>query len=161
RLYFNAYANNMGRTDVNLNLAQKLNDKWSVGLLLHDNFMYNKNMNFSNNGYRDMPVGKTYSGINKWHHENGKGLIDQFGIKYLSDDRTGGEFDFDKKKDKLTTNRYGLGFDIDRVEGFAKIGYVFPNNKLRSIGLQLSGSHLDRKSTRLNSSHVKISYAVF
>src|SRR5690606_16892103 len=70
----------------------------------------------------------------------------QFGIKYLSDDRTGGEIDFDKKKDKLTTNRYGLGFDIDRVEGFAKIGYVFPSNKLRSIGLQLSGSHFRQNS---------------
>lgn len=146
RLYFNAYANNMGRTDVNLNLAQKINDKWSVGLLLHDNFMYNKNMNFSNNGFRDMPVGNTFSGINRWHYEDGKGLVAQFGIKYLSDDRTGGEIEFDKKTDKLTTNRYGLGFDIDRVEGFAKIGYVFPNHKLRSIGLQLSGSHFRQNS---------------
>lgn len=146
RLYFNAYANNMGRTDVNLNLAQKINDKWSVGFLLHDNFMYNKNMNFSNNGFRDMPVGNTFSGINRWHYEDGKGLIAQFGIKYLSDDRTGGEIDFNKNTDKLTTNRYGLGFDIDRVEGFAKIGYVFPSNKLRSIGLQLSGSHFRQNS---------------
>lgn len=146
RLYFNAYANNMGRTDVNLNLAQKINDKWSVGFLLHDNFMYNKGMNFSNNGFRDMPVGNTFSGINRWHYEDGKGLIAQFGVKYLSDDRTGGETDFDKNTDKLTTNRYGLGFDIDRVEGFAKIGYVFPSNKLRSIGLQLSGSHFRQNS---------------
>ncbi|PRD54385.1 TonB-dependent receptor domain-containing protein [Sphingobacterium gobiense] len=146
RLYFNAYANNMGRTDVNLNLAQKLNDKWSVGLLLHDNFMYNKNMNFSNNGFRDMPVGNTFSGINRWHYEDGKGLIAQFGIKYLSDDRTGGEIDFNKNSDKLTTDRYGLGFDIDRIEGFAKIGYVFPSNKLRSIGLQLAGSHFRQNS---------------
>src|SRR5690606_26632732 len=97
-------------------------------------------------GYRDMPVGNTFSGINRWHYEDGKGLIAQFGIKYLSDDRTGGEIDFDKKTDKLTTNHYGLGFDIDRVEGFAKIGYVFPSNKLRSIGLQLSGSHFRQNS---------------
>lgn len=146
RLYFNAYANNMGRTDVNLNLAQKINNKWSVGFLLHDNFMYNKNMNFSDNGFRDLPVGNTFSGINRWHYDDGKGLIAQFGIKYLSDDRTGGEVDFDKKSDKLTTNRYGLGFDVDRVEGFAKIGYIFPNHKLRSIGLQLSGSHFRQNS---------------
>lgn len=146
RLHVNAYVNNMGRTDVNLNLAQRINDKWSVGLLLHDNFMYNKGMNFSNNGFRDMPVGNVFSGINRWHYENGKGVIAQFGIKYLSDDRTGGEIDFNEDTDKLTTNRYGLGFDIDRVEGFAKIGYVFPNHKLRSIGLQLSGSHYRQAS---------------
>jgi len=146
RLYFNAYANNMGRTDVNLNLAQKINDKWSVGLLLHDNFMYNKKMNFSDNGFRDMPVGNVFSGINRWHYENGKGLIAQFGVKYLNDDRVGGEIDFNEKTDKLTQNKYGLGFDIERIEGFAKIGYVFPNNRLRSIGLQLSGSHYKQDS---------------
>ncbi len=146
RLHFNIYGNNMGRGDVNLNVAHKINNKWSVGLLLHDNFMFNKNMNFSNNGFRDVPVGNVFSGINRWTYENGQGLIAQFGIKYLRDDRTGGEIDFNESTDKLTTNRYGLGFDIKRLEGFAKIGYIFPNHKLRSIGLQLSGSHYAQDS---------------
>jgi len=146
KLFFNAYANDMGRTDINLNLAQKLGNNWSVGLLLHDNFMYNKNMNFSNNGFRDLPVGNIFSGVNRWTYENGKGLIAQFGIKYLKDDRTGGQVDFDEKTDKLTTNRYGLGFDINRYEGFAKIGYVFDGNSHRSIGLQLSGTYYDQKN---------------
>lgn len=146
KLFFNAYANSMGRSDVNLNLAQKLNEKWSVGLLLHDNFMLNKNMNFSDNGFRDIPVGNLFSGINRWHYEDGKGTIAQFGIKFLKDDRTGGQVDFDKKTDKGTTNRYGIGFDNQRIEGFAKIGYVFPSNRLRSIGLQLSGSDYKQDS---------------
>jgi outer membrane receptor for ferrienterochelin and colicin/copper chaperone CopZ len=146
RLFFNAYANDMGRSDINLNLSQKINEDWSVGLLLHDNFMYNKNMNFSNNGFRDIPVGNLFSGVNRWNYENGKGTIVQFGIKYLKDDRTGGEIDFDKSNDYLTTNHYGLGFDNQRIEGFAKIGYVFPNNRLRSIGLQLSGSNYKQDS---------------
>ena len=146
KLYFNAYANNMGRTDVNLNLAQKLNDHWSVGLLLHDNFMYNKNMNFSDNGFRDIPVGNLFSGINRWHYENGRGTIAQFGIKYLKDNRTGGQTGFDKDRDKGKTDIYGLGFDNERIEGFAKIGYVFPQNRLRSIGLQLSASNYKQDS---------------
>ena len=145
-LFFNVYANNMGRTDFNLNLAQKINHKWSVGLLLHDNFMYNKNMNFSDNGFRDMPIGNTFSGINRWHYENGKGIIAQFGVKYLLDDRTGGQKEFNINSDKLTTNSYGLGFRNERVEGFAKIGYVFPTNKHRSIGLQLSASNYNQAS---------------
>src|SRR5690606_41072370 len=33
--------------------------------------------------------------------------------------------------------------------------------RLRRVGLAFPGSERDRKSTRLNSSHVKISYAVF
>ncbi|MGN5954806.1 TonB-dependent receptor domain-containing protein [Sphingobacterium lactis] len=146
KLYFNAYANNMGRTDVNLNLATHINEKWSVGLLLHDNFMYNKKMNFSDNGFRDMPVGNLFSGVNRWHYENGKGIIAQFGVKYLNDDRVGGQIDFNEKTDKFTTNHYGLGFKNERIEGFGKLGYVFPTNKHRSIGLQLSASRYKQDS---------------
>ena len=146
KLFFNAYVNNMGRTDINLNLAQKLNEKWSVGLLLHDNFMYNKKMNFSDNGFRDIPVGNLFSGVNRWHYEDGKGTIIQFGVKFLKDDRTGGQIDFNENKDKGTTNKYGLGFDNQRIEGFAKIGYVFPENRLKSIGLQLASSNYKQDS---------------
>lgn len=145
-LFFNVYANNMGRTDVNLNLAHHIDEKWSVGLLLHDNFMYNKKMNFSDNGFRDMPVGNLFSGINRWHYENGKGIIAQFGIKFLHDDRIGGQIDFDEKEHKLTGDVYGLGFKNQRIEGFGKLGYVFPSNKHRSIGLQLSASQFKQES---------------
>jgi outer membrane receptor for ferrienterochelin and colicin len=40
--------------------------------------------------------------------------------------------------DKFTTDHYGLGINTKRIEGFAKIGYVFPEKKYQSIGLQLS-----------------------
>lgn len=146
KLFFNAYANNMGRTDVNLNVSHHINEKWSVGLLLHDNFMYNKSMNFSDNGFRDMPVGNLFSGINRWHYENGKGIIAQFGVKFLHDDRIGGQIDFNEKTDKYGTDLYGLGFKNQRIEGFGKLGYVFPTNKHRSIGLQLSASRFKQES---------------
>lgn len=146
KLYFNAYANNMGRTDVNLNLSQQLGHNWSVGLMLHDNFMYNRHMNFSNNGFRDIPVGNLFTGVNRWHYQNENGVIIQFGVKYLHDDRVGGEIDFDRSTDKFATNHYGLGFKNERVEGFAKFGYVFPTNMHRSIGLQLSGSNYKQES---------------
>lgn len=146
RLFFNAYANNMGRTDVNLNLAHSFSEKWSTALLLHDNFMYNRHMNFSNNGFRDMPVGNLFSGVNRWKYENGQGLILQFGVKFLSDDRVGGQVDFVPEQHRLQNQVYGLGFDIERYEAFAKVGYVFPENTHRSIGLQLAGSVYNQAS---------------
>lgn len=146
RLFFNMYSNNMGRTDLNINLTHQFNERWSGGLLLHDNFMYNRYMNFSNNGFRDIPVGNLFSGVNRWKYEDGKGFVLQFGLKFLSDDRTGGQIDFNPSTDKLTENNYGLGFDIERYEAFAKIGYVFPQNIHQSIGLQLSGSAYNQKS---------------
>lgn len=146
RLYFNAYSNNNGRTDLNLNLAHRFSQRWSGAILLHDNFMYNKYMNFSKNGFRDIPVGNLFSGVTRWKYENGKGLLIQFGFKLLRDERTGGQIDFNPAVDKLTTNHYGLGFDIDRYEAFTKIGYVFPQHTYRSIGLQLSGSLYQQNS---------------
>jgi len=146
RLFFNAYTNNMGRSDVNLNLSHRFNERWTGGLLLHDNFMYNKNMNFSKNGFRDIPVGNLFSGVSRWKYEDGNGFMLQFGVKFLSDDRTGGQVDFNPATDKLTENRYGLGFDIERYEAFAKIGYVFPQQTHRSIGLQLSGTSYNQRS---------------
>lgn len=151
RLFFNLYGNDMGRTDLNLNLAQRINDRWSTGFLLHDNFMFNKHLNFSNNGFRDIPAGNIFSGINRWKYENGQGLIAQFGIKYLKDDRLGGEIGFDP--DHVWTPahtsgpmKYGIQFDINRYEVFSKIGYIFPENRHRSLGLQLSASIYDQDS---------------
>ncbi|MBP3943067.1 carboxypeptidase-like regulatory domain-containing protein [Sphingobacteriaceae bacterium WQ 2009] len=146
QLYFNSYANSMGRKDFNLNLAHKISNNWSVGVLLHDNISTKKDMDVTKNGFRDLPTGNLFSGINRWAYQNDKGFMAQFGVKYLKDDRTGGAISFDPSEDKGSTTTYGLGFDIQRMEAFAKLGYIFPTRKQRSIGLQLSTSDYDQKS---------------
>ena len=136
KLLANLYVNDYGKTDLNLNLSKKIGKKWSVGLLLHDNFLNNKNLDFNKDGFRDQPTGNTLSLINRFKFDNSKGVMVQFGIKFLQDKRTGGETKFDPALDKNTTNHYGLGINIERYEAFAKIGYVFPEKKYKSIGLQ-------------------------
>ena len=137
KLYLNAYVNDMGKTDLNANLAQHLNEKWSTILLLHDDFLHNK-VDENKDGFRDLPTGNLFSAINKWKYANQKGLEIHFGAKVLADDKTGGQMNYNAD-DKLTTNSYGLGIKTNRYEGFAKIGYIFPEKKYQSIGLQLSG----------------------
>ncbi|MCU0396217.1 MAG: TonB-dependent receptor, partial [Chitinophagaceae bacterium] len=137
RLYANLYVNSMGKTDLNLNLTQKVGKQWSTALLLHNAFLYN-NMDFNEDGYRDLPTGNLFTAMNRWKYEGLKGWMTQFGFKVLTDRKTGGEMDFNPNQHKLTTDKYGLGFNTDRYEGFAKIGYVFPEKRYQSIGLQLS-----------------------
>lgn len=137
KLYANLYVNDMGKTDLNLNLAYKAGKKWSTALLLHDDFIYNKKLDFNKDGFRDLPTGNLFSVLNRWLFENGKGFMTQFGVKLLLDDRTGGETAFEPSRDKFTTNHYGLGIRTRRYEAFAKTGYVFPRKKYKSIGLQL------------------------
>lgn len=138
QLYANAYINDFGKTDVNLNLTKKIGNKWAVGLLLHDDFLTNKQLDFNKDGFRDLPTGNQFSMVNRWKYDNGKGFLTQFGFKVLNDKRTGGETAYDPNEDEYTTNHYGLGINTKRYEAFAKIGYVFPEKKYKSIGLQLS-----------------------
>jgi outer membrane receptor for ferrienterochelin and colicin/copper chaperone CopZ len=138
KLYANVYVNDFGKTDLNLNLSGKIGTKWSTALLLHDDFLTARQLDFNKDGFRDLPTGNQFSLINRWKYDDGKGLLTQFGVKFLNDRRTGGEVGYDPVFDKNTTRKYGLGINTDRFEAFAKTGYVFPEKKYKSIGLQLA-----------------------
>jgi len=137
KLYLNGYVNSMGKTDVNLNWAHKLNSKWATGLLLHNDFLYSK-QDFNKDGFRDLPTGNQFSGVHRWQYMGENGLMSQFGVKVLLDDKTGGQLAYNPSTDKFSTNSYGLGINTKRYEVFGKIGYVFPEKVYKSIGLQLS-----------------------
>src|SRR2546422_6295279 len=49
--------------------------------------------------------------------------------------------------------------DVNRKAHRRRLSHSFPDDELKPLGL--AGDDLDRKSTRLNSSHGYISYAVF
>jgi outer membrane receptor for ferrienterochelin and colicin len=136
KLLANLYVNDFGKTDMNLNLSKKIGKNWSASLLLHDDFFANKNLDFNKDGFRDLPTGNTFSLVNRYKYDNSNGTMVQLGFKILNDDRTGGEKAFDPASDKNTTNRYGLGIHTERYEIFAKIGYIFPEKKYKSIGFQ-------------------------
>ena len=138
KLFANAYVNDFGKTDLNLNYSQRLGKKWSTGILLHDDFLNNQRLDVNQDGFRDLPTGNLFSAMNRWKFDDGKGWLVQFAIKALVDKRTGGDVNYEPSKDKFTTNYYGLGIDTKRYEEFAKIGYVFPQKKYKSFGLQLS-----------------------
>lgn len=145
KLLGNIYVNDQGKTDLNLNLTTKLNQKWSSALLLHDNFMNNA-LDMNKDGFKDLPTGNTFSMVNRYKYDNSNGLLGQFGVKVLNDQKLGGQVAFDERKDKFTENHYGLGINTQRYELFGKLGYVFPQQKYKSIGLQLSATNFQQAS---------------
>lgn len=136
KLLANLYVNDYGKTDINLNLSKKISNKWWTGLLLHDDFLANKKLDFNKDGFRDLPTGNTFSLVNRYKFDNNNGTLVQLGIKILNENRTGGETTFDPSADKNTTNKYGLGISTERYEMFGKVGYIFPAKKYKSIGFQ-------------------------
>jgi outer membrane receptor for ferrienterochelin and colicins len=137
KVYLNGYVNSLGKTDINLNIAHKLNSKWSTAFLLHDDFLFNKR-DENGDGFRELPTGNQFSAIHRWQYLGDNGLMSHFGVKALIDEKTGGEMTYDPSTDKNTTKHYGLGIRTNRYEAFAKTGYVFPDKMYKSIGLQLS-----------------------
>jgi len=138
KLFANVYVNDFGKTDLNLNLSQKTGKRWSTALLLHDDFLTNKQLDFNKDGFRDLPTGNQFSLINRWKYDNAKGLLAQFGIELLNEQRVGGQVGFNPATDKGTMNSYGIGINTQRYELFSKLGYVFPAKKYKSIGLQVA-----------------------
>ena len=145
KLLGNVYINDLGKTDLNLNLATKLNSNWSTGLLLHDNFLNNA-VDMNNDGFKDLPTGNELSLVNRYKYDNSKGVLGQFGFKILNDNKLGGQINYDEVKDKYTQNHYGLSINTQRYEFFGKMGYVFPQQKYKSIGLQIDATDFQQAS---------------
>ena len=146
KLYLNGYVNEFGKTDINLNLSRRVSRTWSTTLLLHEDFLANRRLDMNKDGFRDLPYGNLFTLFNRWKYDNAKGLLIQAGVKYLSDDKTGGQVTFDPEQDKFSTRHYGLGINIKRYEIFGKIGYVFPGKKYKSLGWQLSSFRHDQEA---------------
>jgi copper chaperone CopZ len=146
KLFLNLFTNDLGKTDLNVNLHLKAGKKWNTLLLLHDDFFTDKKADFNKDGFRDQPYGSQFSLANRWKFDNAHGLLVQFGASVFNNHRTGGQLYFNPATEKHSTIHYGLGIHTDRYEAYAKIGYVFPNKKYKSIGLQLSTFNHDHVS---------------
>ncbi|SFC07286.1 Outer membrane receptor proteins, mostly Fe transport [Flexibacter flexilis DSM 6793] len=136
KLLFNAYANEMGRTEANLNLSKKVNNRWATALLLHGNYLDNsikRTLDMNHDSFRDIPAGKQFNALNRWKYDNGKGLMAQMGVRAVWDLREGGQLE-----DGHHTAAYKIRIQTQRQEVWGKLGYVFPQKKYKSIGLMAS-----------------------
>ena len=140
KLYVNFYGSGNARYELNTHLNTPLNDKWSTGLYLHGNIRDKK---FDNNddSFLDMPLQKQVNLMNRWQYTNPeKGFVSFINFKFLNDEKQTGQFDFDPKTDKLTTNNWGSEIDTKRYEVSAKLGYVNPDIPWQSLGIQTAFS---------------------
>jgi outer membrane receptor for ferrienterochelin and colicin/copper chaperone CopZ len=145
KLFVNAYANQMGRLETTINYSKKINNKWSTALLTHiDGVVFKTDDN--KDGFLDIPLGRQLNFINRWKYADTKGIFAQFAIKALNDHKQAGQVDFDPSTDKLTTNHYGVGIDVQQYELSGKLGYVFPQQKYKSIGFIFSATNYNNNA---------------
>jgi outer membrane receptor for ferrienterochelin and colicin len=132
--YLNAYANDQGMSEANVITSAKLSPKLSTSILAHgkDN---DKELDHNDDNFLDHPMVTQYNFINRWNWDLSKHTKVQFGVKYIDEERIGGQKGYDKSKPNDKNNAYRVDIDTRRFEAFAKVGYVFPNDDEKSIAL--------------------------
>ncbi len=137
KLYLNAYGNSQGRGEINLNLANKINKKWSVGLLTHASTLQTK-LDQNGDGFLDLPLYTQFNGLNRWKYQSDK-IMAQFGVKALYEDRTGGQVNFNPDTDRNSGKFYGFGSRTQRYEFFSKTAKLYQSKPYQGLGLIING----------------------
>ncbi|UOQ67503.1 TonB-dependent receptor [Hymenobacter volaticus] len=146
RLLFNAYGNDLGKFDLNLNLATPVSKKVSTTLLLHSDHL-GRRVDRNKDGFMDLPLATQYNVFNKWKYMSGKGIVTEIGLGALRETREGGQLGFRTDMDDAYRQNYGFTSRTNRYTGFAKTSYTWPGRPYQSLGLLLSGTHHDFNST--------------
>jgi outer membrane receptor for ferrienterochelin and colicins len=137
KVFVNNYLNSQGRAELNVHLSKLISKKWTTGLLTHVSSQIGK-VDGNNDSFLDLPLYKQFNFINRWKYSGAK-FSTQFGVKYLSEDRVGGQTKFNPTTDKFTSNAYGFGSNTNRIELFTKLALLFPNKPFRGLGLIING----------------------
>jgi outer membrane receptor for ferrienterochelin and colicins len=143
-LFVNAYVNQGGRTELNVDAAHKFNEKVSTMVLVHGN-MRPIEVDGNNDGFLDFPTGQQINVVNRWKFTNNKGWEGQLAGRGIVEDRTGGQY-FGAPEDTAAPQPYKVHWKTNRAELWGKTGYVFKNAKFRSVGFQGSVLYHDYKS---------------
>jgi len=128
KLFLNVYANKHQRFEFNGYTNIRLNEKWSTGILTHLSHLSNKTDD-NGDGFMDEPLSSRLQAMNRWKYVGGNGHMAQAGINVLYEDRMGGQTGFERDMNPSVSNPYGINIKTNRLEGFFKTGYVFPNGR--------------------------------
>jgi len=143
KLHLNVYGNELGKTEGNLTSAHKLNDNLSTIVMLHGEIFLTE-LDKNHDSFLDLPKTSQISFSNKWRYEYKEKFVTQFGVKYLTENRNGGQIGYDKEMIS-NNNLYGIGINTKRYEVFAKAGIPLskPEN---SIGFLVNTSGHNQNS---------------
>jgi len=150
KLFLNAYAGGSGRLEFNGNGNIRVyKDKLSTGLFVNASDLSRRN-DENGDGFLDEPLSRQIQVFNRWKYINHNGFMTQAGLFVLTEERTGGQVDFDRSIIPDISNPYGIQIDNDRLEGFFKAGYVWPDQRTALAWLSNFSRHETQSFYGLN-----------
>lgn len=140
KLFLNGYLNNHGRRELNANTNIRLGDKVSTGLFVHGSDL-SRRIDENGDGFMDNPLSRQLQVHNRWKVNTHNGFMAQAGATLLKEDRLGGQMGFERGMVNTPANPYGINIETDRLEGFFKMGYVWPNTRTAIAFLSNASRH--------------------
>ncbi|MBT4774696.1 MAG: TonB-dependent receptor [Crocinitomicaceae bacterium] len=138
QLHVNVYGNQSGRAELNVIADQSIGNRWESTLLVHGK---QNQVKWDNNqdGFMDNPLSSNFNVHNQWNFV-GDNLHVELGAGALAFNTVAGQMDYNKGA-SVIGSIYGVELETRRAQGFAKIGYLYPDEHYKSIAIQLSGSY--------------------
>ena len=145
RLLLNAYANDLGKFDLNALASQRFTKKWSNVLLLHNDHLGNR-VDRNGDGFLDLPLATQFNGYDKVKYKSG-GLVAELGAGALRETRQGGQMDFREEAPAAYRVAYGTTQTTHRYTAQARTSYTWPGRPFQSLGLLANATSHDFAST--------------
>ena len=143
-LLLNVYVNSFMEKHVNVNYVFK-KGKWSNLAAFHT-VQPASRIDRDEDNFLDLPLLTRYMFSNKWKYgkETNWGWNSKIGVRFLNENRVGGQEYFDVATDKGSTTVYGQSVTINQPEIWTKTGYRFDDNN--NLAFFASGFYQNQNS---------------
>jgi outer membrane receptor for ferrienterochelin and colicin len=131
KLFVNFYLNQAGRVEGNINSSIRISPKWTTAVFGHVSNQSTK-LDHNKDGFLDDPIFNQVNLLNRWNYHSDK-MEGQFGVKYLNEERKGGQLDYYTTSEPTNDSLYGTKVRTNRLEAFSKTGF-FLKRPASSIG---------------------------
>ncbi|MBK7856796.1 MAG: TonB-dependent receptor [Bacteroidetes bacterium] len=145
KFLINGYFNSEQRMELNTQIAGKLNKHVYTELLSHGSMLQNK-VDHNKDGFLDSPLYEQINLYNRWQFIYNPVFEAQAGIRFVYDDKQGGQNQFSYANDYGTQNFYGIGIKNKMIDAFAKTGFLFKEKPWKSIGVIQSVRYHEQES---------------
>ncbi|MDR0712069.1 MAG: TonB-dependent receptor [Prevotellaceae bacterium] len=145
RLFVNAYFNSDYRGELNVAWAAQPTEKLHNVLLLHASGDP-KMVDVNGDGFTDQPQARQLNVADRWLYTFDNGAMLRAGVRFLTEERQGGQTSFDVKADRSDTLKYGSNIANRSFNAYAKLGIPIGSDQRSSAALVADYALHEQKS---------------
>lgn len=131
--HVNGYTNQSGRSELNFIRNKEFNENFGTSVLAHASGNFFR-IDVNRDGFMNTPVGNQLNLMNRWHYRTEK-IQSQIGFRLVTDERTGGQMDYNPSQHNGSATLWGYNMKVNRAEVFGKTGLFFTKKEGSSLGL--------------------------